>query len=297
MLNTKSMTVEEIREYIISNHSVDRATLLNIKGKGNLVNFLNSLDKVESEIPDLKEEKDAVPMESDIEDVSEFQITFENEVKEEKAAESAPSKYDPEWTEYVISQLTDVEKDKEYPKADGLRRLVEKLICPIEKMYTTVVQSPSRDNGMISTVKTTVVLENGQSYEAVTDVQKEHLQHPFDKHISAIAETRAEGRAYRKILRLQNIVTKEEMVADTNLDDTKMAKTQIAYIDAMCNNGRLNINVKKLFDYVFKEKKLVDVKEYAHADVASVCAMLSEYQSDMSKIPTEVQGYTSTWKD
>lgn len=291
------MTVEEIREYIISNHSVDRATLLNIKGKGNLVNFLNSLDKVESEIPDLKEEKDAVPMESDIEDVSEFQITFENEVKEEKAAESAPSKYDPEWTEYVISQLTDVEKDKEYPKADGLRRLVEKLICPIEKMYTTVVQSPSRDNGMISTVKTTVVLENGQSYEAVTDVQKEHLQHPFDKHISAIAETRAEGRAYRKILRLQNIVTKEEMVADTNLDDTKMAKTQIAYIDAMCNNGRLNINVKKLFDYVFKEKKLVDVKEYAHADVASVCAMLSEYQSDMSKIPTEVQGYTSTWKD
>lgn len=305
ILDTTKMKVEEIREYIISTHGVARDTLLNIKGKSNLVNFLNSLTIVEQDqkvdpstdiilSDDFDEPSSNKGGDGPLVDIDEFEVAFANP-KNESTGE-VPNQSDSNWTEYVLSQLTDIEKDKEYPKADGLRRLVEKLISPIVSMQTTVIQAPQQSNMMTSTVKTTVTLENGQSYEAVTDVQKDHLQHPFDKHISAIAETRAEGRAYRKILRLQNIVTKEEMVADTNLDDSKMNRTQIQFLDVMCGNSRLNINVKKLFETVIP-KKLTDIKQHTNEDVQTVFGILSGYQEDMSKIPAEIRGYTPSWKD
>jgi hypothetical protein len=293
-LNTKQMTVEEIRKHIVSTHNVDPQVLLNIKGKSNLVNFLLSLEKSEPE--EVFETKE---MDMD-EEIDEFELLLQPTpvLTAETVGKSIPDRTDPEWTEYVLAQLTDKEKEKDYPKADGLRRLVEKLIGPINKIYTTVIQPPQKDNFMTATIKTTVELADGSSYDACTDVQKEHLQHPFDKHISAIAETRAEGRAYRKILRLQNIVTQEEMVTESGQrDQNKMSTMQIAFIDLMCNNTRLNINVRKIFDSNFADKKLDNIKNYSNEDVAKICSILSEYQADLSKIPADIRGYKPTWKD
>lgn len=323
MINTKQMTVQEIKQYITEKHIVAKDVIENIKGKSNLVNFLESLEKVENsddeaeledimgdpivELTEVLESEDlGFEFKPILVETSKTTPCLENKVE----AKKTPNMTDPEWTEYVLSFLSDKEKDKDYPKADGLRRLVEKFVGQIIGIETTVIQPPQKDNYQTSTVKTRVrVRPHGVDmqipdpykydliYDACTDVQKEHMDPPYDRHISAVAETRAEGRAYRKILKLQNVVTKEEMVSTDHNDVERINKVQIAFLDAMCNNSRLNINVKKLFEYVFKDQKLENITDYKYNQATELGNLLSSYQDDMNKIPTEIRGYDSSWRD
>lgn len=300
-LNTKQMSVAEIKDYIVANHGIDKTQVEAIKGKTNLVNFLHSLNKVENSEQNKTEEApfDGPENMLDNDDEVGFVFNIPESQKEEVSQNTTPPQItDPSWTDYVLSQLTDKEKDNDYPKADGLRRLVESLISPITNIETTVIQPPQKDNFMTATVKTRIYLKNGSSYEACTDVQKEHLPSPYDKHISAVAETRAEGRAYRKILRLQNVVTKEEMVSENDHDDSEgMNKTQMAFLDIMCKNDRLNINVKKLFHKIYPDKKLENIKSYRYNETTKLYDILSGYQDNMDNIPSDIRGYDPSWRD
>ena len=63
-------------------------------------------------------------------------------VEEEKII---PTIHDIEWTDYVLSFLTDDEKIMGNPTTDGLRRIFEKVMdCQIIESESKVVQCPSR---------------------------------------------------------------------------------------------------------------------------------------------------------
>lgn len=282
-MDTQKMSVSQIKDYITKNYDIPIEQINNIKGKSNLLNLISSLDN------------DLVPNLNDID----FKIPENSTEIPEVTTEIIPDINSAEWSDYVLSQLSEDEKDQGYPKADGLRRLVEKYIGRIILINSKVVQAPSSNNAYIATVKTTinVLLHNGQiiTFSACADAVKEFCPKPYNQHLSAIAETRAEGRVYRKLLRLKNTATREEMMSqDMHSDLELITPNQKNIIDILCRNDRLNINVQKLFSQHFKDNK--PISKYTFNQASEIGTILSEYQSDLNSIPQEIRGYDAAWR-
>ena len=271
------ISVQELRTKLINDFNIDEKEINKIKGKSNLLNYYESL-------------RMSAPQE--------YNVMVDDFVLEDSKLENdKPDRLDKNWTKYILDQLEDDEKDENYPKTDGLRRLLEKEVCKITSIQTNIIQPPSPDNNMIATVRSTICLENGEMYESIADAQQIALIPPYDKFVSAIAETRAEGRVYRKALRLKNVVTKEEMPSEAFFSqEGKINTTQIILIDSICCNSKLNINVNKLLQNLFPDKTIENINSLSHDDGTKIGQALTEYQKDMNKIPEEMRGYSPGWR-
>jgi len=224
----------------------------------------------------------------------------------------APTIHDIEWTDYVLSFLTEDEKIMGNPTTDGLRRIFEKVMdCEIAHCDTTVVQSPSRDNEMRATVTHTLTyilnrehpegsekpFLNSRSVTGAADVYWGNCDKIFRNHPVAVAETRAEGRALRRALRLRKVVAAEEMASE--IEDhpdahtiNKISNNQINFIDVM--SQRLNINVEKLLELNNLVKE--NVYDTLHEEAVEIIRSLSKYQQNISDIPESILGYSNEWK-
>ena len=111
-----------------------------------------------------------------------------------------PRPVDPDWTDYILGQLTKDEKFEEYPSLDGLKRLLLKEYGDIKESSSSIVVKPSFDNMFTYVVEhTLVVQEHGGNVviEAIAEATAENIEAPYDKYPAAIASTRAYGRAVR----------------------------------------------------------------------------------------------------
>ena len=225
-------------------------------------------------------------------------------VEEEKII---PTIHDIEWTDYVLSFLTDDEKIMGNPTTDGLRRIFEKVMdCQIIESESKVIQCPSRENEMRATVQFTLTFKpnvsntafiDSRSVSGCADVYWGNCDKVFRNHPVAVAETRAEGRALRRALRLRKVVAAEEIA--TEIEDhpdantiNKITNNQINFIDVMAQ--RLNINVVKLFkDHKLEQENVYDV---LHQEAVDVIRSLSKYQQNISEIPENILDYSSDWK-
>lgn len=216
---------------------------------------------------------------------------------------------DLEWTDYVLGLLSDDEKIHGNPTTDGLRRVFEiALDCRIIASTSTIAQSPSPDNEKRATVVHSVVYclnhidpdrpdLNTVSVDGAADVYWGNCDKVYRNHPVAVAETRAEGRALRRGLKLRKVVAAEELAKD--IEDhpdedsvSKITNNQINFIDVLAK--RLNINVGKLLESHAMESKNIYV--LSHTDAISIIRLLSQYQQDVSKIPEEIIGFNSDWK-
>ena len=127
-----------------------------------------------------------------------------------------------EWNDYVLGLLSDDEKIDGNPTTDGLRRIFEiALNCTVISAESTVIQSPSPDNEKRATVShsLTYVLNDGgtdplfktRTVSGAADVYWGNCDKIYRNHPVAVAETRAEGRALRRALRLRKVVAAEEL--------------------------------------------------------------------------------------
>ena len=141
------------------------------------------------------------------------------ETKEITKEISSPNITDVEWTEYVLGLLSDDEKIKGNPTTDGLRRIFETALnCVIIDSTSQVVQSPDMHNEKRATVVHDieyVILgeEDALSKRKVNgaaDVYWGNCDKIYRNHPVAVAETRAEGRALRRGLRLRKVVAAED---------------------------------------------------------------------------------------
>lgn len=232
------------------------------------------------------------------------------EEKEDVAVEMdapVPTIHDIEWTDYVLSFLTDDEKIMGNPTTDGLRRVFERVMnCEILDSHSKVVQSPSRENEMRATVEFTLtfkpnyvpdVCSDTRSVSGCADVYWGNCDKVFRNHPVAVAETRAEGRALRRALRLRKVVAAEEIASeiedhpDSNTVN-KITNNQINFIDVM--SKRLDVNVKKMLEFVFdiKEENIYNI-EYENA--VKIAGTLAEYQQ-RNVVPDEILGFDSNWR-
>jgi hypothetical protein len=220
-----------------------------------------------------------------------------------------PLMTDLEWTDYVLGLLSEDEKIKGNPTTDGLRRVFElALNCRVLSSTTQVVQTPDPNNEKRATVvhSITYCLNYGSldersfnttSVDGAADVYWGNCDKVYRNHPVAVAETRAEGRALRRALKLRKVLAAEEIAED--IEDhpdkdsvSKITNNQINFIDVIAK--RLNINITKLLEQNGLEFN--NIYEMGHEDAVGVIRSLSKYQQSVDDIPNDLLGYSNEWK-
>jgi hypothetical protein len=213
---------------------------------------------------------------------------------------------DIEWTDYVLSELSDDEKIKGNPTTDGLRRVFEKVMnAVVIHSDSSVVQSPEPSNEKRATVTYSLTWYDNntdvpesckiKTVSGSADVYWGNCDKIYRNHPVAVAETRAEGRALRRALRLRKVVAAEEI--SENIEDdihsdnvTKITNNQINFIDVIAK--RLDINVISLCN---KLEIKGNIRDILHQDALSIIRELSSYQQKIDDIPDNIKGYTTNW--
>jgi hypothetical protein len=225
-----------------------------------------------------------------------------------KAKKTIPTVNDLEWNDYVLGLLNDDEKIEGNPTTDGLRRIFEiALDCTLVGSNSEVVQSPDPNNGQRATVvhSLTFILNDPdlspefktRSVNGSADVYWGNCDKIYRNHPVAVAETRAEGRALRRGLRLRKVVAAEEIAKDVEDIDGdsvgKITSNQINFIDVLAK--RLNINVKNLVTNLNIDT--ANVLDLAHDEAVLIIRKLSSLQQNIEDIPETIMSYDSNWRD
>lgn len=213
-----------------------------------------------------------------------------------------PTPNDLEWTDYVLGMLSDDEKISGNPTTDGLRRVFEQALdCIVTKSVSTVAQSPDPHNEKRATVVHTIeyltTRGNTITIDGAADVYWGNCDKVYRNHPVAVAETRAEGRALRRALKLRKVVAAEELAKE--IEDhpdgdsvSKISNNQINFIDVLAK--RLNINVVNLLDNLSVVR--TSIYDISHDDGVRIIKELSTYQTSLDSIPNTIKGYDSGWK-
>lgn len=225
-----------------------------------------------------------------------------------KAKKKTPEINDIEWTDHVLGLLSDDEKINGNPTTDGLRRIFEiAMDCTVIDSSSDVVQAPDPNNQQRATVvhSLTYVLNDPdidnlfktRSVNGSADVYWGNCDKVYRNHPVAVAETRAEGRALRRGLRLRKVVAAEEIakeVEDIDGDSVgKISNNQINFIDVLAK--RLNINVKNLVTSLNIETS--NILGLAHDEAVLIIRKLSSLQQNVEDIPEDIMSYDSNWRD
>jgi hypothetical protein len=233
----------------------------------------------------------------------------ETTIAEIEVGNKPVSPNDLEWTDHVLSLLNDDEKINDNPTTDGLRRIFEKALnCRVLASVSDVVQTPEPNNEKRATVvhSITYFLNDGPhdqpelntvTINGAADVFWGNCDKVYRNYPVAVAETRAEGRALRRALKLRKVVAAEELAKD--IEDhpdqdsvTKITNNQINFIDVMAK--RLNINVSKLLESNALEFK--NIYALSHDDAVTVIRLLSKHQQNITEIPDDLLGFNNEWK-
>jgi rhodanese-related sulfurtransferase len=266
------------------------------------------VEEPQEEIADFNEVEPVLDVITSVEDLPEDPKVQEPEMWEEG------------WQQFVLDQFSSDEKTPEgYPKVHGLRRVVKKLLGPILKSNSRVVQPASfvfrsfdKDNQQLHKLNPSVVehhlviLMARSEHPSVTDPYEKEItecancyagntEPEFARFPDAMASTRAEARALRKALQLDKPAA-EEMTSVPVLAEEFLpgfiTDTQIVFIDALCR--RNNINARKLINA--GKEKYNNVNDVPSSIAAKMAEYLGELQRDQSKIPNALKGYQEGWE-
>ena len=213
------------------------------------------------------------------------------------------------WSEWVMSKFTDDELENGAPTCDGLRRVAEDILGPIEKVEVIKNDTPNVNNRGNATVVVGVTinpvhLDGHPRYgysiyvEDLADANRLNTPEEIFKHPSATAGTRAESRVYRKMLRLRKILAAEELASnESNLEEdwspsTPITDQQITVIDMLCK--RTNMNV---LDFInCGDLKYVCIEQVSEHSAQKMLQYLNSIQRKNSDRPDDINYYDENWK-
>lgn len=205
-----------------------------------------------------------------------------------------PGVSDPAWTSFVLSFLEKDEKDEEhgYPKTDALPRLIEKLVGSIIESSSIVINSPSIDNSLTAIVSHKIIIhcfdDMVRTFTGVAEASPLNLDKPYDKYPTAIASTRAKGRACRDALKLKNTIVAEEISKVANdSDETMISTSQIYGLKSMCK--RLDVNMDKFLKS--KYGYFSNIKDLDRTFAQSMLSDLHKIESGDLEISEDLKGW------
>ena len=224
--------------------------------------------------------------------------------------EDAPSMLSPEWHDYAMTLFQEDEMMNGHPLVTGLRRVSELVLGPMVFSGPTTVFPVQRDDHHgRATVIFTVEFANGVKCSEVADSWEGNTDDMFCAFAVAIASTRAEARALRKVLKIKGVAAEELTKKDTakivrdiskqkssssgDYDDSgRMSDAQYNFIDVKCK--QLNVDGGKIFKDMFKIDQNRKISKKVASDIIDV---LNGYQKDKGTIPNELRGYNSEWRN
>lgn len=272
MLDTKKMSVEEVRNVLVTEYglSLDEA------------NALTPKSAVVAKLRELEAPEDALDTVEVVEDKLET-VGDDDET---------PTRNDKNWTAYVMSLMYDDEVIEGHPTVDGLRRVTEQLMGPIVNITSKVLQVPDINNNFHATVRVRIDTEIAR-VDGCADAGGNNCKPTFAIHPVAMAESRAESRAYRRLLRLRNIITAEEVVKEEQIIDQYEAvtATQTKIIDNLCS--KLDINVEKWL--TTHAIKLADYNKLQKNEVITLCEELNNLRAS-GTVPEDIKGFDFNWR-
>lgn len=293
-LDATQMKVGEIRSILIKEYGYNEEEIESTKGKTALVAMLEKAVAETAGIDDVSF--------GDEEDTGDFDV--EN-IDTDEEVETPPCIGDYEWNDYVMGHFQGDELIKGNPTVDGMRRIAERLIGEIRTVRTVIVQTPKEENERRATAVVTVEFDGGSSFDGAADVYWGNADKPFRNYPVSLAETKAEGRALKRALRLRKVLAAEELADEVehdltptstteNVEDGPIKAMQIQYWDLMCGKDRLNINVEKLLEV---EGLPTTVKLLTHKNAVHINTLLGEFQRNDKEIPTDLVGYQTNWSN
>lgn len=220
--------------------------------------------------------------------------------------EPSPPAYGSEqWSHYVLSQLFPDEQEGGHPTCDGLRRLTEKLVGPITSRTITHLEPPKSPTGIATVGVCVTVLSNklrSHIYEeSVADVGPHNTEMPYAAHQSATAETRAEARALRKLLRLRKVISAEE-VANINAEKIELSawkaedlitEEQLTLLDILCQKNNMDV-----LEFVNCGKnKYSHIKLIPQSVAGEMMQFLNGIQQQKIARPLNVTNYKTDWQN
>jgi hypothetical protein len=178
------------------------------------------------------------------------------------------------------------------------------LVGEITDINSDVIQVPTVENERRATVRVILSLRYYKDndiriYHGCADVYYGNADGVYGKHPVALAETRAEGRALKRALRLRKIVSAEEVTGDNESAESDIKSkdpindNQKNFINFACSKERANINVEKLIKNKFPEIK--SIKDLRYTQAQELVLVLDEYNRKQDTIPAEIRGYDSGW--
>ena len=293
----EDVSVNDIREELKS---------LGVKDESVLSQSKKPLIKLLLETKDNRSEDDDILFESEEEDIL---AAVDTEVLSEDSSMIRPAFNTEKWSEWVMSQFADDEMENGAPTCDGLRRVAENILGPIEKVEIIKNDTPNTSNKGNATVVVGVTISNvlleghprHGSYiyvEDLADANKLNTPEEIFKHPSATAGTRAESRVYRKMLRLRKVLTAEELASnDGNLDEewspsTPITEQQITVVDMLCQ--RTNMDV---IDFInCGDSSYVCVEQVTESCAQKMLQHLNRIQRQDAPRPEGVGEYDENWK-
>jgi hypothetical protein len=222
----------------------------------------------------------------------------------------APNMLSPEWHDYAMTLFQEDEMMNGHPLVTGLRRVSELVLGPMAFSGPTWVKPTDRDDHHgRATVIFTIEFANGLRCAEVADSWEGNTDDTFCAFAVAIASTRAEARALRKVLKIKGVAAEELTKKDTAKivrdlskqnnssggeynDSGRMSDAQYNFIDIKCK--QLNVNGGKLFKDKFKVDNNRKISKKVASDIIDV---LNDYQRDKSSIPSEFKGYQEEWRN
>lgn len=248
---------------------------VNACNKKELLELLNSVYKVSESLDtvEITQDLNVIPQDE------ETQIIVSNEV---------PQMYDPAWTDYVMSFFQEYELDNGSPKVDGLRRIATKFLGDFSSI-TEVHQVPSVENAGRASVAVRLKFPNGIEIYGVADVYSGNTSREFAIHPLATAESRAEGRALRKALKLTKVLTAEEAkkpdTDEANGTDSRIQTGMINSLRVMCSSVGVSL-LKVAVSLGFNVPADEDLTQEQGLQIANE---LSKYKRKPESIPAEVK--------
>lgn len=232
---------------------------------------------------------------------------FEGDFKDK---EPSPQIGDLEWSDYVLSQMDDSEKYEDKPTVAGLRRVCRKLFGYVLQSRCHVISNHfGKDHtgrlDACAVVKCSLSIRTHQGelidVEGLAEVNPANTDDLFLGFPCATAESRAEGRAYKKAMMLKGLTADETPNKDVaegirdlmgeggKLQDSneRASDNQLYVIGKNCKEA--GIDVMKFINSSDKFGPYNDVSEVESKVAKLMLKKLNEYVNDKDSIPSEIK--------
>jgi hypothetical protein len=214
--------------------------------------------------------------------------------------EEFPDRASPDWHNYAMSHFQPDELDGDgNPYVFGLRRVGRKLLGPPLQSVSRVVQGPQllADGRLGPAVVEHLLVFEYEQYSDCADVWAGNTNPTFAIFPTALAATRAEGRAWRKALNLKRVIAAEE---SSGIIPAEEAETNgligpgfIKLLDASCKRNDVN-----LLKFIAEAKgKYTRVEDVPISVGQAMCRELAAYHRGAKAIPDRVKGYDPNWRN